>query len=62
MSHLRALQYKKTNHVGHFLLTVITGGFWILPWLVIWAVNQNHNSKVDQRYYELTHDRFHHNR
>lgn len=58
---IQALQYRKTAHVLHFILTVLTGGFWILPWLVFWAVNQNHNSRVDQRYYEMSqHNRFHH--
>lgn len=42
------LQYKKTAHVLHFILTLLTGGLWILPWVVCWAVNANHNSRVDQ--------------
>ncbi|QNR53948.1 hypothetical protein phiK7A1_160 [Pseudomonas phage phiK7A1] len=50
------MQYKKTSHVLHFILTVLTSGFWVLPWLVIWASNQNHNSRVDQqRYFEMAH-------
>lgn len=43
-----SLKKKKTHHFGHFILTCFTGGLWIVPWLVIYAINQNHNSRIDQ--------------
>lgn len=41
------LQYKKTSHFLHLILTLLTGGFWIIIWAIIWATNSNHNSRVD---------------
>ena len=35
---------QKTNHILHLLLSVITGGLWIIPWIVI-----SHNVTVHNR-------------
>lgn len=45
---LPMLQYKKTAHALHFILALLTGGLWILPWILFAIANANHNSRVDQ--------------
>ena len=39
---------KKTNHVLHLLLSLITFGIWILIWLIVAASNGSENSKIDK--------------
>lgn len=46
---------KKTNHIGHFILACLTGGLWVLPWILFYMVNQAHNSRVEQAHYMSRH-------
>ena len=50
---MKALQYKKTSHIGHLILTCLTGGLWIIVWILCHLATQNHNSRVDQTYMML---------
>lgn len=38
---------KNTNHVLHLILSIVTGGLWLLVWLVVAINNNSHNSKID---------------
>ena len=40
-------QKKQTSHVLHLLLSVITGGFWLIIWLLCGIANNSHNRKID---------------
>lgn len=44
------LQYKKTSHFTHLILTLLTGGLWIVIWILCWFMNNSHNSRVDLAY------------
>lgn len=46
-------QHKSVNHLGHLLLSVLTGGLWVLPWILIWMNASRHNDMVDQRIHDL---------
>lgn len=39
---------KKTSHVLHLLLSVLTGGFWLIIWACCAAANASQNSKIDK--------------
>jgi hypothetical protein len=41
-------EYKKTSHFVHFVLTIVTGGLWLLVWLFCGLSNAQHNSKVNR--------------
>ncbi len=40
---------KKTSHVLHLLLSVITGGIWILIWILVAISNSSENTKIDRQ-------------
>ena len=40
-------QKKSTNHVLHLLLCIPTGGFWVIPWIIIASGNSTHNREID---------------
>ena len=42
-------QKKQTSHILHLLLSVITGGFWLIIWLLCGIANSSHNSKIDKQ-------------
>lgn len=42
-------QKKKTNHVLHLLLCILTLGFWLIVWLIITQSNHTHNKKLDKQ-------------
>jgi hypothetical protein len=44
-----AQQKKKTNHVLHLLLSILTGGLWIVIWVVCGISNTSHNSSIDAK-------------
>ena len=39
---------KKTSHVLHLLLSVLTGGLWLIVWLCCNIANASQNSKIDK--------------
>ena len=53
MKELKAMQLisqkKKTMHILHLLLSLFTGGLWVLPWIIISISNSNENRKIDKR-------------
>jgi hypothetical protein len=38
---------KRTSHILHLLLSIVTAGIWIIMWLLISASNSSVNSKID---------------
>ena len=43
------MKYWQTWHVMHFLLSVVTVGFWIPIWILFTLVNSQHNRMIDHR-------------
>ena len=39
---------KKTSHVLHLLLSIITGGVWLIIWALCSIANASQNSKIDK--------------
>ncbi|WP_339441835.1 hypothetical protein [Pseudomonas proteolytica] len=42
-------QKKTTNHILHVILTVLTGGLWLLVWGLTMRSNDAHNKKLDKQ-------------
>ena len=42
-------QKKKTNHILHLLLSLVTGGLWLIVWLLVADSNKRHNRRIDER-------------
>ena len=42
-------QKKQTSHVLHLLLSVLTGGLWLVIWLLCGIANASQNSKIDKQ-------------
>ena len=40
-------QKKQTNHILHLLLSVVTGGVWLIVWFFVADSNRRHNRQVD---------------
>jgi hypothetical protein len=40
---------KKTSHILHLLLSVITFGFWIIAWIIVALSNSMENSGIDSK-------------
>jgi len=39
---------KKTSHVLHLLLTIITAGLWIVVWILVAISNSSENARIDR--------------
>ena len=39
---------KKTNHILHLLLSIITAGIWIIVWILVAASNGSENRAIDK--------------
>ena len=39
----------KTNHILHLLLSVLTGGLWLLVWALIAIRNAGQRGKIDRK-------------
>ena len=39
---------KSTNHVLHFLLTLVTLGLWVFVWILVAISNSSENKKTDK--------------
>jgi len=46
---LLANQKKKTNHVLHLILSICTGGLWIIIWILVSMQNDMHNKSIDRK-------------
>lgn len=42
-------QKKKTNHILHVIMTVLTGGLWLIVWGITMRSNDAHNKKLDKQ-------------
>ncbi|MCU7217614.1 hypothetical protein [Pseudomonas sp. VE 196-7] len=42
-------QKKTTNHILHVIMTVLTGGLWLLVWGIIMRSNDAHNKRIDKQ-------------
>ena len=42
------LANNKINHILHLLLSVVTGGIWLIIWLLVIMVHQSDNTIIDQ--------------
>ena len=42
-----------TSHITHFILTLLTGGFWAIIWIIATFRNQNKIKKIDREILEL---------
>lgn len=42
-------QKKATNHIFHLILSVLTGGLWLIVWLIAASNNSSHNKKLDDQ-------------
>lgn len=42
-------QKKKTNHILHVIMTVLTGGLWLIVWGLTMRSNDAHNKKLDKQ-------------
>ncbi len=40
---------KKTSHLLHLFLTIITLGLWVVVWVIVAASNGSQNSAIDKR-------------
>jgi len=40
-------QKKRTNHILHLLLSVVTGGVWLIVWFFVADSNRRHNRQID---------------
>jgi hypothetical protein len=42
-------QKKNTNHILHVIMTVLTGGLWLIVWGITMRSNDSHNEKLDRQ-------------
>lgn len=40
---------KKTSHILHLVLSILTVGLWILIWLLVTVSNSSENSRIDRQ-------------
>jgi hypothetical protein len=40
---------KHTNHILHLLLSIFTGGLWLIVWLIVANGNKRHNQQIDEQ-------------
>lgn len=53
MNQIKAMQLlskkKKTSHVLHLILSLVTVGFWVPVWIIVCISNAIENYKVDRQ-------------
>jgi len=42
-------QRKTTNHILHLILSVLTGGLWLIVWLIAASNNNSYNKQLDKQ-------------
>ena len=48
-------QKKKTNHILHVIMTVLTGGLWLLVWGITMRSKDSRNRKLDKQINQIMH-------
>lgn len=48
-------QKKNTNHILHVIMTVLTGGLWLIVWGITMRSNDSHNKKLDMQINQIMH-------
>lgn len=48
-------QKKSTNHILHVIMTVLTGGLWLIVWGITMRSNDSHNKKLDMQINQIMH-------
>lgn len=48
-------QKKKTNHILHVIMTVLTGGLWLIVWGITMRSNDSHNKNLDKQINQIMH-------
>lgn len=46
---LLEMRKKKTSHILHLLLSLITGGLWIIVWIICALSNRSYNAEIDKQ-------------
>ncbi|MGZ0718883.1 hypothetical protein [Pseudomonas palleroniana] len=54
---LLANQKRHTNHVLHLILTICTGGFWVVAWILVANSNNRHNIAIDKKMRRIVDDK-----
>lgn len=42
-----ASKKRSTNHILHLILTLLTGGVWVIVWFIVASNNSSYNSRLD---------------
>lgn len=42
-------QKKRTSHVLHLLLSLLTAGVWVIVWILVAVSNSSENAKIDRK-------------
>lgn len=45
---------KKTSHILHLLLSIITVGFWVPIWILVTISNNIENARIDRKIIKLS--------
>lgn len=48
-------QKKNTSHILHVIMTVLTGGLWLIVWGITMRSNDSHNKKLDMQINQIMH-------
>lgn len=46
---LLEMRKKKTSHILHLILSLITGGLWIIVWIICALSNRSYNAEIDKQ-------------
>lgn len=46
---------RNTNHILHLIMTVLTGGLWLIVWGMTMRNNDAHNKKLDMQINQIMH-------
>lgn len=42
-------QKPKTSHILHFLMSIVTVGFWVPVWVIVSLINQQKCANIDRK-------------
>lgn len=50
-----ASQKKNTNHILHLILSILTGGLWVIVWIIVAISNNSHNNRIQSEMGHIMH-------